>query len=129
MTLVITPTLTMSVRTAPRKTAASHYQRLSHYEDGDAYLTAAALGPRFKIRWCESEKRSQIESSLSNKVSTDTAAESTVKQVLSPVTKAPKLEYDFFSFMSSTETKTSTSQTSGADAEIKDYLNQPCYVQ
>ena len=49
---------------------SSIQQRLSHYVDNDAYLDAAVLDPGFKMRWCDAEKRSKQEASITSKAAT-----------------------------------------------------------
>ena len=39
-------------------------ERLSRYEEEDSYVDAAVLDPRFKLRWCESDKIDYVESDV-----------------------------------------------------------------
>ena len=103
---------------------SSIQERLSHYEDDDSYLTAAALDPRFKLRWCDAEKRNKMQTALTNKASS-VSLSSAEEKIKSPLAKAPKLDDDFFSFMGSDSSAVSSNAT-GVESEIKDYLKQPC---
>ena len=103
-------------------------QRLSHYEDNDAYLVAAVLDPRFKMRLCDAEKRSKLEASITSKAATvsSTTTTTTEGDIQSPVSKATKLDGDFFSFMGSDSSTSTTPVTTGFETELKDYLKHPC---
>ena len=100
-------------------------QGLSHYESDEVYLTAAVLDPRFKLRWCEAEKRGRIEADFIKKASTAIQTHPSEEKIKSPVSKSAKLDDDFFSFMAPVTTMV-TQTSSGEESEVKDYLNQPC---
>ena len=99
-------------------------ERLSNYEDDDSYLTAAALDPRFKLGWCDAEKRNKMQTALINKAPS-VSLPSAEEKIKSPPAKAPKLDDDFFSFTGS-DASAASSNATGVGSEIKDYLKQPC---
>ena len=58
-------------------------KRLTCYEESDTFLTAAALDPRFKLKWCTNAEADYLESKLIDKVKQANPSSSKVSPVTS----------------------------------------------
>jgi hypothetical protein len=98
--------------------------RLSPFQDNDIFILAAVLDPRFKMRWCKSEKMEETVALL--KEQTSNLQTTNINDSLSPQSPPPKkAKTDFFSFLPSSTPKRKAS-VSGPATEIDVYLGEEC---
>lgn len=97
--------------------------RLSQFESDECYILASLLDPRFKIRWCETEKVDKYVDILKHKVKQMSSSVDVDLDGCSPPGKKIKTE-DFFSFMPSTPSR--KRHRSVLISEVDDYLAEPC---
>ena len=78
-------------------------ERLSRYEEEESYVVAAVLDPRFKLRWCESDKIDYVESLVRKNLQTVSVQDDEILN--SPPKKKPRSD-NFFDFMRPTGSAT-----------------------
>ena len=110
-------------------------KRLTCYEESDTFLTAAALDPRFKLKWCTNAEADNLESKLIDKVKQANPSSSEVSPVTSTnspsATTANKKEtLSFFdSVMTSSSSNSENKSPSDIDSIVKKYLYESCLPQ
>lgn len=106
-------------------------KRLAPYENDDALVMAAALDPRFKLRWCSPDKLSRTERTVESILNSytpmdvsdfDSASKNHSDDSSSPPKKRNR--FDFFDFMA--PEKKRKRNCSGVKNELEDYLSSPC---
>lgn len=109
-----------------RALKVSFERRMPEYEQNKAYIRAAILDPRFKLRWCtDDSERNKLEKELNEEVTRlrlQTPTSSNTDQEPPPAKKQKQKE--LFSFMSDAEMLTSHAQSS-SNTETCDYLQAP----
>ena len=98
-------------------------ERLSRYEEEESYVVAAVLDPRFKLRWCESDKIDYVESLVRKNLQTVSVQDDEILN--SPPKKKPRSD-DFFDFMSPVSKPHRKRNISGAVNELETYLEESC---
>ena len=112
---------------------ASVQKRLSPYETHDAFLTASALDPRFKLQWCTQEERIIRRSDLITKavaIAHNDSATVTAHTNEGTTDEPPpsKKRRGFFSTLIETA-ENPVSSTTGTESYIDDYLTSPCMTE
>ena len=105
----------------------SIHKRLSVYEEVDAFLTASALDPRFKLKWCKSDEYIPQKQNLILKVKSANSASLPIA-VEPPPEEPPAKKHrnEFFSELIEFSDKDTCSSNSSADSEVEEYLSMPC---
>ena len=103
--------------------------RLSIYENEVCFKIASLVDPRFKVRWCETEKVTEYIDLLRNKAAQIAPPEEKLSdetsETMSPPNKKAKSD-DFFSFMPSTPSRKSYMSGRNVKNEIEDYVEEQC---
>lgn len=103
----------------------SIHKRLSTYEEVDAFITASALDPRFKLKWCKPDEYTFQKQNFILKVNSVSDSLPVVVEPSDepePSAKKPRIEF-FSELIKSSEKDTSNSS---ADSEVEEYLSAPC---
>ena len=100
-------------------------KRLSHYEQYDAFLTAAALDPWFKLQWCTVAEKVTRKADLISKASKASTATPATERVTATTDEPPaKKRRGFFSSLIDNPRIATTSIS--IESEIQDYLSTAC---
>ena len=107
-------------------------KQLTRCEECDAFLTAATLNPRFKLKWCTNAEGSILESNLIDKVKQANPNSSEDVAVVNILVATPKKKesLSFFDSLMTNSSSDSVNQHScDIDSIVKRYLSQSCLSQ